>query len=139
MQRNFSRNQETFKLPYISVTTWSVPWPKVSLSILILPSISVTIVLIALKTRIWCTQYKCTEILSNTHNLCFQKDLTSKHMCVVWTFSPKHFSKCFGFDVWTQVAKMYCKLFPCEPSFEKICYFKLWTYYLSYSIFNWPY
>ena len=43
----------------------SVPGPKGSLSIQILLSISVTIVFIALKTRIWHTQYtcKCTEIL----------------------------------------------------------------------------
>ena len=43
---------------------WSVPRPKGSLSILILHSISVTIVCIALKTRIWHMQYKCIEIFN---------------------------------------------------------------------------
>jgi hypothetical protein len=40
----------------------SVLGPKGSLYILILPFISVTIVFIALKTRIWHTQCKCTVI-----------------------------------------------------------------------------
>ena len=46
---------------------WSVPRPKGSLSILILHSISVTIVFIALKTRIWHIQYKCIEIVNQDH------------------------------------------------------------------------
>ena len=39
------------------LSNWSVPRPKGSLSILILHSVSVTIVFIALKTRIWHLQY----------------------------------------------------------------------------------
>ena len=46
---------------------WSVPRPKGSLSILILHSISVTIVFIALKNRIWHIQYKCIEIFNQDH------------------------------------------------------------------------
>jgi hypothetical protein len=44
-----------------------VPRPKGSLFILILHSISVTIVLIALKTRIWYIQYKCIYIFNQDH------------------------------------------------------------------------
>ena len=40
--------------------SWSVSWPKGSLSIPILPSISVTIIFIVLKPRIWHTHYKFT-------------------------------------------------------------------------------
>jgi hypothetical protein len=46
----------------------SVPWPKGSLSILILPSISVTIVFIALKTRIWHTQYNAQKFFKESRN-----------------------------------------------------------------------
>jgi len=59
-------NIRIYRLPKLEAREISVsrfvPWPKGSLSILILHSITITIVFIALKTRISHTQYKCTDI-----------------------------------------------------------------------------
>ena len=117
----------------ISVS-WSVLGPKDNLSILILPSISVTIMFIALKTRIWHTQLKCTEILQGIKKLQVAPNI-SKWVILWQLFKIPSFVYMKGKFV-TNVSFATVRLinhswdrFKCLAS----CFIKIYFFYVFYS------